>query len=41
MLEQLAADHYELYIDGHGDPRTLFEFQRMLDREKARQHSIR
>ncbi len=41
MLEQLAAEHYETYIDGHGNPRTLFEFQRMIDSEKARRHLTR
>jgi glyoxylase-like metal-dependent hydrolase (beta-lactamase superfamily II) len=39
MLEQLAADHCELYIDGHGAPRTLFEFQRMIDTERQRQQT--
>lgn len=37
MLEALIDDAYDLYVDGHGDPRDREAFRAMIDAERERQ----
>ena len=37
LLEKFLADDYDIYIDGHGAPRTHAEFSKMIAWEKGRQ----
>lgn len=37
MLNKLLGDDYDIYVDGHGTPRTQAEFRKMIAWEKGRQ----
>lgn len=37
VLESCAAEGYEVYVDGHGKPRTLARLQAMIAEERQRQ----
>lgn len=39
MLDEIADDAYNIYLDGHGDPRDYAAFTQMIAEERARQNA--